>query len=63
MGDDVRRSCRIANCKKHGIKSLCDNNYDVELGSRKNKAHHMLKKAASEHGDEYKAIARAAFGK
>lgn len=35
----------------------------VELGSRHNKAHHMLKKAATEHTDEYKAIAKAAFGK
>lgn len=35
----------------------------VEYGSRRNKAHHMLKKAATEHSDEYKAIAKAAFGK
>lgn len=34
----------------------------VEFGSRRNKPHHMLKKAATEHGDEYKAIAKAAFG-
>jgi hypothetical protein len=24
-GDDVRRTCRIANCKMQGIKSPCDN--------------------------------------
>jgi hypothetical protein len=23
--DDVRRTCRIANCKMQGIKSFCDN--------------------------------------
>lgn len=33
----------------------------VEYGSAHNKAHHMLKKAATEHGDEYKAIAKAAM--
>lgn len=33
----------------------------IEYGTRRNKAHHMLKKAATEHGDEYKAIARAAM--
>ncbi len=33
----------------------------VELGTRRNKAHHMLKKAATEHREEYKAIAEAAF--
>lgn len=31
----------------------------VEYGSVHNKAHHMLKKAATEHGDEYKRIAKA----
>lgn len=34
----------------------------VELGSRRNKAHHMLKKAATEHSDEYRTIAKAALG-
>lgn len=34
----------------------------VEFGTRRNKAHHMLKKAATEHSDEYKAIAKAALG-
>lgn len=33
----------------------------VEYGTRRNKAHHMLKKAATEHGEEYKAIAMAAL--
>ena len=34
----------------------------VEFGTSRNKAHHMLKKAATEHGEEYKAIAKAALG-
>jgi HK97 gp10 family phage protein len=34
----------------------------VEFGTRRNKAHHMLKKAAEGHSDEYKAIAKAALG-
>ncbi len=34
----------------------------VEFGTSHNKAHHMLKKAATEHGEEYKAIAKAALG-
>lgn len=34
----------------------------VEYGIRRSKAHHMLKKAATEHGSEYKSIAKAAFG-
>ena len=34
----------------------------VEFGTRRNKAHHMIKKAATEHSDEYKAIAKAALG-
>jgi HK97 gp10 family phage protein len=33
----------------------------VEFGSVHNKAHHMLKKAATEHGAEYAAIAKAAM--
>ncbi len=33
----------------------------VEYGSVHNKAHHMLKKAATEHGAEYAAIAKAAM--
>lgn len=33
----------------------------VELGSRNNKAHHMLGKAATEHSDEYKQIAKKIF--
>lgn len=33
----------------------------VEYGTRRNKAHHMLKKAATEHGEEYKVIAMAAL--
>lgn len=34
----------------------------VEFGtSRGHKAHHMLKRAATEHGEEYKAIAKAAM--
>ena len=33
----------------------------VEYGTRRNKAHHMIKKAATEHGEEYKAIAMAAM--
>lgn len=33
----------------------------IEYGTRRNKPHHMLKKAATEHGDEYKAIAIAAL--
>lgn len=28
----------------------------VELGTSRNKAHHMLKRAASEHSDEYKKL-------
>lgn len=31
----------------------------VEFGSVHNKAHHMIKKAATEHGDEYQRIAKA----
>lgn len=34
----------------------------VEFGTSRTKAHHMLKKAATEHGDEYRAIAKAALG-
>ena len=34
----------------------------VEFGTSRNKAHHMLKKAATEHSEEYKAIAKAALG-
>lgn len=30
----------------------------VEYGTHRQKAHHMLKKAATEHGDEYKRIAK-----
>ena len=33
----------------------------VEFGSSRNKAHHMLKKAATEHSDEYKGLIRKAF--
>ncbi len=33
----------------------------VEFGSVHNKAHHMLKKAATEHSAEYAAIAKAAM--
>lgn len=33
----------------------------VELGSRNNKAHHMLQRAAIEHADEYKKLAEQAF--
>ena len=35
----------------------------VEYGTSRTKAHHMIKNAATGHGDEYKAIAKAAFGK
>ena len=83
VGDDVRRTCGIANHKTQRIKSLCDNNFGVELGTgvyasdgqgRKDtpwvyqdsegKHHstggimpvHFLKKAATEHGDEYKEL-------
>lgn len=35
----------------------------VEYGTSRTKAHHMIKKAATEHGEEYRAIAMAAFGK
>lgn len=31
----------------------------VEYGTVHNRAHHMLKKAATEHGDEYQRIAKA----
>lgn len=34
----------------------------VEYGARKRPPVHMLKKAATEHSDEYKAIAKAALG-
>lgn len=34
----------------------------VEYGVRNRTGAHMLKKAATEHGDEYKAIAKAALG-
>ena len=34
----------------------------VEFGTSRNNAHHMLKKAATEHSEEYKAIAKAALG-
>ena len=33
----------------------------VELGSPTNKAHHMLQKAATTHGDEYKRLAEYSF--
>lgn len=33
----------------------------VEYGTHRQKAHHMLKKAATEHGDEYAAIVKAAM--
>ena len=33
----------------------------VEFGSSRNKAHHMLKKAATEHTDEYKHLVRMAL--
>lgn len=33
----------------------------IEYGARGRKAHHMLKRAATEHGEEYKSIAKAAF--
>ena len=33
----------------------------VEFGTRRNKAHHMIKKAATEHSEEYKAIAKASL--
>jgi hypothetical protein len=32
-GDNVRRTYRIANCKKYWIKSRYDNKIDVELGT------------------------------
>ncbi len=34
----------------------------VEYGTSRTKAHHMLKKAATQHSEEYKEIARAALG-
>ena len=34
----------------------------VEFGTSRMKAHHMLKRAVTEHSDEYKAIAKAALG-
>lgn len=34
-GHDVRRTYRMANCKKRGIKSLRGNKIDVELGTGK----------------------------
>lgn len=33
----------------------------VELGSRNNKAHHMLQRAATEHTDEYRKLTERAF--
>lgn len=33
----------------------------VELGTSRTKAHHMLQKAATEHTDEYKRLAKDAF--
>ena len=33
----------------------------VELGTSRAKAHHMLQKAATEHTDEYKRLAKEAF--
>lgn len=33
----------------------------IEFGTRRNHAHHMLKRAATEHGEEYKAIVKAAM--
>ena len=33
----------------------------VEFGSSRNRAHHMLKKAATEHTDEYKGLIRRAL--
>lgn len=33
----------------------------VELGSRHNKAHHMIERAATEHNSEYKKLAKKAF--
>lgn len=33
----------------------------IEYGVRGRDGHHMLKKAATEHGEEYKAIAKAAL--
>ena len=35
-GRDVRRTYRMANCKKRGIKSPRGNKIDVELGTGKN---------------------------
>lgn len=34
----------------------------VEYGTSRTKAHHMIKKAATEHSEEYKSLARAALG-
>lgn len=33
----------------------------VEFGTQRTLAHHMLKRAATEHGEEYKAIVKAAM--
>lgn len=33
----------------------------VEFGTKRTKAHHMLKKAATEHGEEYKEIAKSSL--
>ena len=33
----------------------------VEVGTKRTKAHHMLKKAATEHSDEYKEIAKSSL--
>lgn len=35
---------------------------NVEFGTSRQKAHHMLKKAATEHSEEYKAIAKDILG-
>ena len=59
---------RLRNSLTHTVKSdaaYIGTNVEyapfVEFGSSRNRAHHMLKKAATEHTDEYKGLIRNAF--
>lgn len=56
MGYNVRRTGKMENCQKYRIKSLYDNKFDQELGTRKMKAHPYLKPAIFNHTEEYKQI-------
>lgn len=66
-GDNVRRTYKIANCKKYRIKSLYDNKIDVELGTSKSKKgpQAFISPAISGHMKTYEQIINkelAAYG-